>query len=107
MVTKGQHSHSVMMKRYADQNYCIYFNRTTGFFARVEDKGHQEPFWAKHGPELLDISITNWCDKNCLICYRNSRPYGIHMALKDYENLLVQAKEMDVLEQLLMEEGLL
>ncbi|OGW41167.1 MAG: radical SAM/SPASM domain-containing protein [Nitrospirae bacterium RBG_13_39_12] len=98
MVTKCSHRHCVVMKRYPDQNYCVYFNRETGFFARVEDNGHKEPFWARHGPELLDISITNWCDKNCLICYRNSGPNGSHITLNEYENLLVQAKEMDVLQ---------
>jgi molybdenum cofactor biosynthesis enzyme MoaA len=23
-----------------------------------------------HGPELIDISITNWCDKGCSFCYK-------------------------------------
>ncbi len=98
MVTKGPHSHTVVMKRYPDQNYFVYFNQTTGLFARIEDDGHREPFWSKHGPELLDISITNWCDRNCSICYRKSGTNGSHMPLTDYENILQQAKDMDVLQ---------
>jgi radical SAM protein with 4Fe4S-binding SPASM domain len=74
------------------------FNPDTGFFARVEDEGKAEPFWSEHGPELLDISITNWCDRGCSVCYRDSNRSGRHMATSDYEMIMTQAVEIGVLQ---------
>jgi radical SAM protein with 4Fe4S-binding SPASM domain len=74
--------------------YSTYFNARTGFFARVPDKEKAEPFWSPHGPELMDISITNWCDKGCVFCYKSSTKHGSHMALKDYKRVIDQAAEM-------------
>jgi len=79
MVTKN--NFEILIRKHPKQYYCTFFNRRTGFFMRVEERGHLEPFWAKDGPELLDISITNWCDKECSICYRNSNKNGKHITL--------------------------
>lgn len=87
---------SFILRRYNDQNYSTMFNPNTGFFARVEDKGYEEPFWSHHGPELLDISITNWCDFGCAICYRSSDESGNHMSLGNYEIIMRQAHRMHV-----------
>ena len=69
MVGKNPH---IVHKKYEEQHYSVLFNKKTGYFVRAEDKGFPEPLWAMHGPELLDISITNWCDKGCSFCYRKS-----------------------------------
>ncbi|MGR7776605.1 radical SAM/SPASM domain-containing protein [Klebsiella aerogenes] len=82
--------------RYKKLGYCTFFNSKTGFFARVPEKGQQEPFWSPHGPELMDISITNWCDKGCSFCYKSSSKRGAHMALNDYKNVIDQAADMGV-----------
>jgi radical SAM protein with 4Fe4S-binding SPASM domain len=82
------------MNRYKDQGYSTFFNAKTGFFARVEDKGSPEPFWSTHGPELMDISITNWCDKGCVFCYKSSTKSGHHMALDDYKSVIDSAARM-------------
>lgn len=87
-----------VIHRYPQEHYFTIFNRKTGFFARVEEKGHQEPLWAPKGPELLDISITNWCDRNCSICYKSSGVQGHHMSLNDYKIIMAQAKTMNVLQ---------
>ena len=89
---------SLVFRNYPDEKYKVIFNQNTGFFARVEDKGTQEVFWAKKGPELLDISITNWCDKGCDICYRNSNKSGKHISLEDYDLIMKQAYENNVLQ---------
>ena len=67
--------------RYKKLGYTSSFNPGTGFFARIPDKGEEDPFWSPHGPELMDISITNWCDQQCSFCYRSSNKHGKHMAL--------------------------
>lgn len=85
-----------IVRHYPEQNYYAFFNQKTGFFARVEDYGCEEPFWSWHGPELLDISITNWCDRECPICYRESNPNGKNMLVGDYEMVMQQASRMHV-----------
>lgn len=80
--------------QYKDLGYTSLFNPDTGFFARIPDKGKKEPFWSPHGPELMDISITNWCDKGCAFCYKSSTVHGQHMALSDYKNVIDQASAM-------------
>jgi len=86
----------LVFRNYPEQKYKVLFNQKTGFFARVEEKGSKEIFWAKKGPELLDISITNWCDKGCQFCYRNSNQQGKHISLDDYELIMQQAVKNNV-----------
>jgi len=86
------------LTHYKDLGYSTIFNPKTGFFARIEDKGKTEPFWSPHGPELLDISITNWCDNNCSFCYRSSNQNGHHMALSNYKKIIDRAAEIGVLQ---------
>lgn len=92
MTTTGESS--LRYTRYKDLGYATFFNARTGFFARVPDPGKPEPFWSPHGPELMDISITNWCDKGCVFCYKSSTRHGSHMALADYKRVIDEAAEM-------------
>lgn len=85
---------ALRINRYKDLGYSTFFNPRTGFFARVPDKGKREPFWSPHGPELMDISITNWCDKGCVFCYKSSTRHGSHMALRDYKRVIDEAAQM-------------
>lgn len=85
-----------IVKRFPSEHYTAVFNPNSGFFARVEDNGHDEPFWSEHGPELLDIAITNWCDKGCSFCYRKSDESGSHISLENYEEIIRQAQAMHV-----------
>jgi len=87
---------SVIVKRFVDDRYSALFNPNSGFFARIEDQGSPEPFWSSHGPELLDISITNWCDKGCSFCYRKSDTSGTQISIEDYRSVMQQAHEMHV-----------
>lgn len=94
MPTKTTGETSLRVNRYKDLGYSTFFNARTGFFARVPEPGKREPFWSPHGPELMDISITNWCDKGCVFCYKESTPRGSHMALTEYKRVIDQAAEM-------------
>jgi len=86
----------LVVKQFSRQHYCVVFNQRTGFFARIEESKHEEPFWSWHGPELLDIAITNWCDRECAICYRSSNQNGKHMPVHNYEIIMQQAQYMHV-----------
>lgn len=84
----------MILKRFPKQRYTAMFSPHSGFFARIEDTGAPEPFWAEHGPELLDVAITNWCDRGCLFCYRKSNEAGRHMPVEDYRHVIKQAQAM-------------
>lgn len=84
--------------RYDGQHYQVLFNSKTGAFIRIEDNGYEEPFWCKEGPELIDLSITNYCTRECEFCYRQSNRKGKHLSLKDIQNIVKQAKEIGVLQ---------
>lgn len=90
----NQRSAAVILKRFPKQRYTAMFNPNSGFFARIEDVGAPEPFWGEHGPELLDVGITNWCDGGCFFCYRKSNKTGQHMNVADYREVVQQAKSM-------------
>lgn len=79
-------------------HYCMMFNNRTGFFLRKEDAGYPEPFWAMDGPELLDVSITNYCEHGCRFCYRQSSRNGKHISLEDMFMIVKQAAEIGVLQ---------
>ena len=89
---------SLLLKRYDEQKYSVIFNQNTGFFARVEDNNSSEPIYSAHGPELLDVSITNYCERSCPFCYRVSSKAGKEMSFVDYEYILRQAKDCGVLQ---------
>ncbi|UXS99768.1 radical SAM/SPASM domain-containing protein [Agrobacterium tumefaciens] len=86
------------VSRYEDLGYSTIFNQGTGFFARVPDEGKADPFWSPYGPELMDISITNWCDKGCVFCYKSSTKHGKHMSLASYKNVIDQASDLGTLQ---------
>ncbi len=88
----------IISRHYQRQHYSVVFDTRSGFFARVEDGGWAEPSWAEHGPELMDVAITNWCDRGCVWCYRRSDENGVHMQMPHYRILIRQASHMGVLQ---------
>ena len=73
------------------------FDRSSGAFIRV---GQTEalPFYNIKTPELLDISITNYCEKGCEFCYRSSNKNGKHMDLIEYTRLVKEAQQAGVIQ---------
>lgn len=86
-----------LLKKYQDSNYIILFDKESGKLIR-QGINDIEPFWNVAGPELLDISITNYCEKMCDFCYRASNRDGIFMSLDDYKHIIKQAAEIGVLQ---------
>lgn len=70
-----------------DQGYRALFDEENGFTIRIGYEG-KDPFWKSNGPELLDISITNYCERECDFCYRESGENGSFMSLELYERIL-------------------
>lgn len=89
---------NIVINKHYSQHYRTIFNQQTGFFVRIEDNGANEPFWSEQGPELLDISITNYCEKGCEFCYRASSIRGKHMPLTDMKKIVIEAKRLGVLQ---------
>lgn len=50
-----------------------------------------DPFWSPVGPELLDICITDRCNRGCSYCYQAAKPEGTDMPLDLYEEILMQS----------------
>lgn len=89
---------NIAIRRNYNQHYTTYFDKDNGLLIRKEDEGYPEPFWSKMGPELLDISITNWCDEYCSICYRDSNESGINMSIENYAKIIKEASKIGVLQ---------
>ena len=86
-----------ILRQYKESSYIVLFDKESGTFIR-EGTNHNEPFWNQRGPELLDISITNYCERGCDFCYRASNKNGIFMSLDDYDYIIKQASEMGTLQ---------
>jgi len=94
----NQNNYRFVFRNHSSQNYSTFFDRETGLFIRKENSGFPEPFWSESGPELLDISITNYCDMSCNFCYRKSGSNGSFMEFSDYEKVVSQASQLGVLQ---------
>lgn len=72
------------------RNYHI-FNYGSGLSINIGDENLEFS-----SPKLLDVSITNYCSKNCKYCYKVSNNYGKHISLNDYELILNEAQKCGV-----------
>lgn len=75
--------------------YKALFDENTGKTIRLDGADNCNN-WKKSGPELLDISITNYCERNCSFCYRNSSEFGKHMSTSLYRDIINEAKKLKV-----------
>lgn len=77
------------------QNYYHLFDNTTGMAVRWKNDGGN-PFWKEDAPELLDISITDYCEKGCDFCYRKANIEGNFMDLSLFEDIIRQAERAGI-----------
>lgn len=89
---------NLVVHAHPKHHYRTIFNKRTGFFARKEDTGFDEPFWSEDGPELLDVAITNYCEHGCEFCYRQSNRNGKHLSIDEMKVIVEQAKNAGVLQ---------
>lgn len=81
------------LKFEANDNYCYFFDYSTGKSILLGDCNE---FVREKGPNLLDVSITNRCNRCCDFCYRHSTPVGDDITLDDYQIVIDNAKECGV-----------
>ncbi len=86
-----------MIRRYWESNYLVCFDFESGQMLR-SSMVSEEPFWNQRGPELLDISITNYCERGCDFCYRETSQKGTFMPLEQYADIIAQAETAGVLQ---------
>ncbi len=72
----------MIIRKHSD-GYNFVGNPETGITFRWGKTTKEDPKIAPW-PELADISISNYCSKQCNFCYRNSGPSGDFMSIKDY-----------------------
>lgn len=84
---------------HSSQHYRTVFDQRTGFFVRKEDLGWPEPTWSADGPELIDLSITNFCERGCDFCYRDTKRNGaIYMGIDEIVDVVSQAQDCGTLQ---------
>lgn len=84
----------LIVREHPQQHYRTVFNQKTGFFVRKEVSGNPEPTWSADGPELIDLSITNYCGRGCKFCYRDTETTSpIFLKLNDIEEIASQAQD--------------
>lgn len=79
-------------------NHYSLFDRATGKKTRVsfpDENGVYPDVSYSTTPELVDISITDYCSFNCAYCYRGSTTKGVHA---DTRLLLALAKKLGELQ---------
>lgn len=79
-----------------DNNYWTLFNQNTGCKIRFSFESLKQcaPKRAET-PELVDVKITDHCDKGCSFCYQNSEPNQKHA---DLSNLTYALSELEIFE---------
>jgi len=80
-----------MKIRRHSKDYNFIGDTITGTTFRWGESFDKNPQYAPW-PELVDISISNHCSKECDFCYRDSKPDNSFMSLEDYEYLLKQLR---------------
>lgn len=89
----------IVENNHPSQHYRTVFNQQTGFFARKEDSGWPEPTWSSDGPELIDLSITNYCERACCFCYRETkRDKATFMSVDNVERVAIEAHNCGTLQ---------
>jgi len=76
-----------MRKHFSGYNFMA--DPDTGATYRWGDHFHENPYMAPW-PELVDISISNYCTNNCDYCYRQSNETGSFMSLENFQICLEQ-----------------
>lgn len=88
-------SHFVCRK---DNKHWVLFNQNDGRKIRLSfDLNTIKPTKAT-APELVDLKITSYCDKNCQFCYQDSNTKGKHADMEVIKDLIYSLSEAKIFE---------
>jgi MoaA/NifB/PqqE/SkfB family radical SAM enzyme len=76
-----------MIQYFNSKDYNLTFNTETGETNRWGATVEDDPQFAP-APEIMDISVSDRCNKNCNFCYRSNTPNGTIMTLNDFKSLM-------------------
>lgn len=97
-ITEYSSNHKVVTK--VSDTVWRLFNPDTGnkiYFDFSKDKKPIENYIPKY-PELIDLKITDYCNKGCAYCYQNSTPKGKHADLEVIRAFATKCKKYELLE---------
>lgn len=81
-----------------DNDYWIFFDIKYGTKVRFSFNDNAPKYEKSEVPELVDLNITDFCDKGCKFCYKDSTQKGKHASLNDIETIYNALKEIGVFE---------
>lgn len=88
---------SAKMLARKDGSYWTMINTDSGNKIRFSFADEPAPF-AASAPELVDLSITDYCNEGCGFCYRGSTTRGAHAKREDLHEILRALAEEKVFE---------
>lgn len=81
-----------------DGDVWVLFSKRYGTKLRLSLKGEEVTYTKSTWPELVDISITDYCETNCAFCYRGSTTEGKHGSYEFIYDLAYMLSERGVFE---------
>lgn len=81
-----------------DGEWWTLFNKENGAKTRLSFNDHAAPYTKSKAPELVDLSLTDYCNKGCSYCYRGSTPEGQHASTAFINDIIYKLAEMEVFE---------
>jgi len=85
----------------SDGHFWVIFSKHNGNkmrFSFDNDDLNASDYNKSTAPELVDVKITDWCDKGCNFCYQSSTTKGVHASLDRIEAIAAMLGEMRVFE---------
>jgi MoaA/NifB/PqqE/SkfB family radical SAM enzyme len=78
--------------------YWTLFNRDNGNKIRLFLSPKQDKITKAFAPELVDLKITDFCDKRCSFCYQGSTKNGEHGNTNYINNVIYMLKKYQIFE---------
>jgi organic radical activating enzyme len=80
-----------------EYNFWSIFDRSSGHKIRFSFDNNIT-ITKSSAPELVDLKITNYCNKNCEYCYQNSNTSGQHADFEDIKKIIDILADHEVFE---------
>jgi len=100
-ISPDEKAAQIVVRYDPDYKYWTMFNRKTGAKVRFSlDLENAEPLTIEKAfaPELVDIKVTNFCDKGCSFCYQQSTARDSRDLPAGFEHLVHALKDLKVFE---------